>query len=148
VIDARIVSVREETAIVIVNVSGSAIEETVIMTAAPAIGAKTSVSACIAHVEILVEAGMSSITVIPAALPVQTVAAVEKATPRVLPVGLPSDIAGIAVSGIAARVPAAVDGSVRRFLKRKARRMKRQFTLVAKRERSRRIRLGCVCVYH
>jgi hypothetical protein len=142
----RIVSATEETATGTVIVTVNVIEETVITTAAPATDEKTSASACIVPVEIPVVAVMSSITAKPAVLPVQIVDAVGRVTLRVWQAGRRSDTAVIAVSGIVARVLDAVGGNALQFRRSRARRMRRLFTLAAKRERLRRIKFGGVCV--
>jgi hypothetical protein len=131
--------------IVIVTASASAnvTGEIGITTDVPATGGKTSASVFIVLVEILVVAATSSITVKLVALPLQIVDAVGRATPRVWPAGQRSDTAATAVSGTVARVPDAADGNARRSQnQRRARRTRRPFILVARRERLRRIKLS------
>jgi hypothetical protein len=142
----RIVSVIEETANASVTVNVNVIEETVILSAVLATDEKTNASACIALVEIPVVVATSSITVKLAARPVQIVVAVGRVTLRVWRVGQRSDIAVIAVSGIVARVLDAVGGNALRSQKSRARRMRRLFTLAARKERLRRIELGSVYI--
>jgi hypothetical protein len=140
----RIVSAIEETATASVTVN--VIEATVISSAVRATDEKMNASACIALVEIPVVAVMSSITVRLAALPVQIVDAAGRVTLKVWRAGQRSDTAVIAVSGIVARVLDAVGGNALRSQKSRARRMRRLFTLAARRERLRRIKFGCVYI--
>jgi hypothetical protein len=116
--------------------------------------AKTSVNACIAPVVIPAEDGMSLImavvvaVVILAVLPVAIVAVVVIVMLKVWLVDLPSGTDVTAVNESAARVGRLVV-SVLLFLKNRSllRRTKRLFTLVAKRERSkRRSKWGVPCV--